>query len=68
MENEMKVKLLHKIQDFEKKGFKTITPNYTESLEGILFEYTHLQKMYEDKVIETYNHIVKYWKEEYFNS
>jgi hypothetical protein len=66
-ENELKIDLLHKIDGLLSKGLDIyINVNMDTSIEVLTLEYAKLQKMYYDKEIETYSHIVKYWKEEYY--
>ena len=72
MDNEhLRIELLRKIDDLEKKGVssrKTFT--IVEPIENLIYEHALLQRKYEklceEKELELYNHIVTYWKEEYY--
>ncbi len=67
----LRINLLQKIYDLEQKGTSLKkTFNIEEPIECLIYEYELLQKKYEkiceEKELELYNHIIKYWKEEYY--
>ena len=67
----LRIDLLRKIYNLEQKGMKPrkiIT--IEEPIESLIYEYALLQRKYEkkreDKILDTFKHIIKYWKEEYY--
>lgn len=72
MDNEqLKIDLLQKIYDLKQKGVSSQkTFNNEEPIDNLIYEYSLLQEKYEklrqEKELELYNHIIKYWKEEYY--
>jgi hypothetical protein len=67
----LRIDLLRKIYDLEQKGVSSRkTFNIEEPIESLIYEHALLQRKYEkiceEKELELYNHIKKYWKEEYY--